>query len=74
MIFRDKSIEFIQISVPDAVLPVSFYVINETNSNLDMSMNGITTAYTFPYGNYQANYFTSAFQQAFGNNWNITLN
>ena len=61
MIIRDESIEFIQFSVPDAVIPVSFYVVNENNSNLDISMNGITTTYIFPYGNYQANYFISTF-------------
>ena len=38
-------------------------------------MNGIATTYVFPYGNYQANYFISAFQQVLGNsNWNITIN
>ena len=37
-------------------------------------MNGITTTYVFPYGNYQANYFISSFQQVLGSNWNITIN
>ena len=74
MIIRDESIEFIQFSVPDAVIPVSFYVVNENNSNLDIFMNGIVTTYVFPYGNYQANYFISTFQQVLGSNWNITIN
>jgi hypothetical protein len=74
MIVRDESIEFIQFSVPDAVVPCSFYVVNENNSNLDISMNGIKTSYIFPYGNYQANYFITAFKQLLGNNWNITIN
>jgi len=63
MIIRDERRKLIQLSVPDAVKPVSFYVVNENNSNLDISMNGIVTTYVFPYGNYEANYFISAFQQ-----------
>ena len=74
MIERDESIEYIQFSVPDAVIPVSFYTVNENNSTLVVLENGITTTYQFPYGNYNANYFSTQFVSLLGSRWSIKLN
>jgi hypothetical protein len=74
MIERDETIEYIQFSIPDAVIPVSFYTINENNNRLDISENNIKTSYYFPYGNYNANYFATQFVAVLGARWNITLN
>ena len=74
MIERDETIEYIQFSVPDAVIPVSFYTVNENNSTLNVIENGITTSYKFPYGNYNANYFISEFVKLLGSRWSISLN
>ena len=35
MIVRDESIEYIQFSIPYAVIPVSFYTINQNNNQFD---------------------------------------
>ena len=74
MIVRDESIEYISFSVPYAVIPVSFYIINENNNRLDVSVLGVNTSYFFPYGNYNATYFISQFITLLGSQWNITLN
>lgn len=74
MIERDETIEYIQFSIPDAVIPVSFYTINENNNRLDVIENSVKTSYYFPYGNYNANYFATQFVSLLGSRWNITLN
>ena len=76
MIDRDESVEYIQFSIPYAVIPVSFYIINNTNCQLNVNYNGSNKSYIFPYGNYNANYFISQFLNLLGtsNGWNITLN
>lgn len=75
LIKRDESIEFIMFSVPYAVIPVSFYTLNETNNKLVVIENSITTTYTFlPYGNYNANTFITLFKSLLPSRFNITLN
>ena len=74
MIVRDESIEYIQFSLTDAVIPVSFYGVNETNNVLVYTENGVSKTIYFNYGNYNANYFMSEFKRLLGSNWNITLN
>jgi len=74
MIHRDESIEYISFSVPYAVIPVSFYIINENNNRLDISISGVNSSYFFDYGNYNATYFISKFVTLLGSQWNITLN
>jgi len=74
MIHRDESIEYISFSVPYAVISVSFYIINENNNRLDISISGVNSSYFFDYGNYNATYFISKFVTLLGSQWNITLN
>jgi len=74
MIHRDESIEYISFSVPYAVIPVSFYIINENNNRLDINISDTITSYLFPYGNYNATYFITQFITLLGSQWNITLN
>ena len=61
LIKRDEDIEYIMFSVPYAIIPVSFYTINETNNRLDVLYNSTTTSYYFKYGNYTANQFITEF-------------
>jgi len=66
MIERDETIEYILFSIPCAVIPVSFYNVNENNSQLDVveyNSAGSPTEYSvlFPFGNYNANYFIAEF-------------
>ncbi len=74
MIHRDESIEYISFSVPYAVIPVSFYIINENNNRLVINISDSITSYLFPYGNYNATYFITQFITLLGSQWNITLN
>lgn len=80
MIVRDDSVEYIQFSVPYAVIPISFYTINETNRKLKITENAIITTFTFPVGNYNASLFMTTFKQLLNGTangsgrWNIILN
>ena len=74
MIERDETIEYIQFSIPNAVIPVSFFTINNTNCQLDVTENGVPASYKFAYGNYNSTYFITAFIALLGPNWSITLN
>jgi len=80
-IVRDESIDFIQFSVPYAVIPNSFYTINDSNNLLIVriySLPGYATyatyKYTFPIGNYNATTFMTTFSTVLSNSLNITLN
>lgn len=74
MIERDETIEYIQFSIPNAVVPVSFYTVNSTNNQLNILINGATYFYVFPSGNYTANTFIAEFVTLLGSQWNIILN
>ena len=67
----DKSTIEMRVSLVNAQLPYSFYNINETNNQFNVS--GIT--YNFPVGNYNVNSFISTWASVLGNNnWSITFN
>jgi len=72
-IVLDDSIEYIQFSIPYAVVPNSFYVINMTNCRLDILQSSITTTYMFPMGNYTASTFITQFKALLPTTFNITL-
>jgi hypothetical protein len=69
----DDSIEYIQFSIPYAVVPNSFYVINMTNCMLQVLQSGTTTTYMFPMGNYTASTFITQFKALLPNTFNITI-
>jgi hypothetical protein len=77
--FRDESIEYACYSVNHAVIPVSFYNINESNNILNLAIfvndeqGFFNASYAFEYGNYNASTFMSKFKSVLGTNWNITL-
>lgn len=75
MIYKDDTIEYIQYSIPYAIVPVSFFQINETNNVLKILRNGFTLTQEFDYGNYNANLFMKRFNEYFSFlNWTIELN
>jgi len=69
----DDSIEYVEFSIPYAVIPVSFYQINENNNMLEVTENGTTTKYYFTYGNYNAEYFMVQFRKVLPSRFSITL-
>jgi hypothetical protein len=72
-IVLDDSIEYIQFSIPYAVVPNSFYVINMTNCMLQVLQSAITTTYMFPMGNYTSTSFITQFKALLPITFNITL-
>ena len=54
--------------------PNSLYVVNETNSLLSITVNGIITNYNIPYGNYNANNFMTTLRGLLGSNFTASLN
>ena len=90
MIVRDENIEYIQFSIPYAVIPVSFYTINQNNNKLNITeiiktienpiglasyiYTEINRTFIFPHGNYTASTFIKEFKKQLGSNWDITLN
>lgn len=69
----DDSIDFIHFSIPYAVIPNSFYVINETNCHLYVLQSAVTTAYMFPMGNYTSQSFMTAFRALLPVQFSISL-
>tara|TARA_R110000868_G_scaffold404565_2_gene682878 strand:+ start:171 stop:1019 length:849 start_codon:yes stop_codon:yes gene_type:complete len=72
-VVADDSIDFIYFSIPYAVIPNSFYVINETNNQLYVLQSSVTTLYTFPLGNYTTQSFINTFKTLLPSTFNITL-
>lgn len=56
------------ITIRNAQIPVSFYVINEYNNVLNYSINDVLGTITVPYGNYNANTFLTQLNTLFLDN------
>jgi len=69
-----------KLSVVSAQIPVSWYIINETNNNFNITMwNYVgsisTVSFTecnFPLGNYTASQFCTMWSQTFGSDWTLS--
>jgi hypothetical protein len=70
----DESIIETRLSVVNAQIPCSFYLINSTNNQINITVSGITTTYNFPYGNYNVNTLISQWTTTIGAGWIITFN
>jgi len=73
MIVRDEQVEYIQFSIPFAIIPVSFFTVNESNNQLTVVVNETINTYTFPQGNYNANTFITQFSITLGANYKLSL-
>lgn len=71
----ELDILYTQISLLNAQIPISYYIINEYNNKLSYQIenDGIQTAY-FEFGNYNANSFITEFKAKVGTHFNLTLN
>ena len=67
-------IAYVQFLIASAVIPVSFYTINDSNNTLAILENGIRYAYVFPNGNYNASSFILTFKTILPNRWSMSLN
>lgn len=71
---HDDFIEYVYLSIPYAVIPCSFFIVNDTNNTLNVLIGSTTTSYTFTNGNYNASTFISSFISLLGSSWSISLN
>lgn len=69
----DDSIEYIQYSIQSAIIPVSFYTINDDHNTMVITKNGITSTYVFPNGNYNSSLFITQFLALVGSSYTIAL-
>lgn len=72
-IVPDDSIDYIEVSIPYAVIPCSFFQINDNNNKLVILENGVTSVYTFEEGNYNADEFLIDFRAMVPSRFSITL-
>jgi len=70
---HEEDIEYIYLSVPHCIFPVSFYNIDYQNNQLDVLVGTIITSYTFVPGNYNAITFQNQFLSLLGTGWSISL-
>lgn len=73
IILNKNAIEM-KLSIVNAQIPISWYLINSTNNKIYITVNGIKTVYYFPIGNYNVNTFITQWLSAFGTNWTVTYN
>jgi len=72
-IVPDDSVDYIEVSIPYAVIPCSFFQINESNNMLVVLENTVTTTYVFEEGNYNADEFMIDFRALLPSRFSITL-
>jgi hypothetical protein len=74
MIVHDDSCQYILFSIPYAIIPVSYYTVNQYNNSLSILENNVTTTYSFPHGNYNVSTFSQEFTKLLGSQWSVILN
>lgn len=67
---KNDNILYTKVSIANAQIPVSFYIINSNNNFLSTSLGN----YTFVNGNYNALTFITMAKVILGISWNITFN
>lgn len=71
---NDKSIDYVTISVPYAVIPNSMYNVNDYTNKLVVEWGGSIYTYTFPNGNYTYSSFITAFSNVLPNHFTLSFN
>lgn len=64
----EQDVEYILAQVEDFELPISYYLINDTNDTLHYRYNSIDTSITIAQGNYNATTLITEMQQKFSDN------
>ena len=65
IVIHKNAIEM-KVSVVNAQIPVSWYLINNTNNKFSITIAGVTTTYYFKNGNYNINTFISEWTNTVG--------
>ena len=69
----DENIRCIYLSIKNVEFPHSFYLVNEYNNVLCLSVLGVDTIYTLTQGNYNINNFITSLSSLLGVNYTITF-
>jgi hypothetical protein len=69
----DDNVKCIYLSIKNAEFPHSFYLVNEYNNVLCLSVLGVDTIYTLTQGNYNINNFITSLSSLLGVNYTITF-
>jgi hypothetical protein len=67
-----NSIEM-RLSVVNAQIPVSWYLINSNNNMITITISGVSTTYYFKQGNYNVNSFITEWNNSIGTGWTLTF-
>jgi len=70
----DRTIDYVEVSLPYACIPNSSYNVSYKNNRLDISYNSLTYQYTFPDGNYTTTSFMQRFATLLPAAFSITYN
>ncbi len=62
------------LSLSQFTCPVSFYVVNENNNNLNILINSVLVNVVIPEGNYNINQLIDIIKNLLGNDWTININ
>lgn len=75
LIYNETHTLIKKFSIVNCVFPVSYYLINDSNNYIIISVNGQPNiTYTFPNGNYNINDFIKQWALTVGNTWTLTYN
>ena len=61
-----------KISVVNAQIPISWYLITSNNNKINITVAGVKTSYYFKIGNYNISTFITEWANSIGVNWTLT--
>jgi len=71
-IILNKNAYEMRVSVVNAQIPISYYLINSTNNKFYITVNGVTSTYYFKVGNYNVNSFITEWSNSVGLGWTLS--
>lgn len=63
-----------KVSIVNAQVPVSWYLINNTNNKFNITVSGVKSSYYFKIGNYNITTFISEWNNSVGSGWGLSFN
>jgi len=63
-----------KVSIVNAQIPVSWYLITTNNNKFSITVAGVKTSYYFKIGNYNINSFISEWANSVGSGWGLSFN
>ena len=72
IIINKNTIEM-RLSIVNAQIPISWYLINSTNNKIIITVNSVATTYYFKQGNYNINSFITEWSNSIGPGWTLTF-